>query len=57
MAAKAMSPVFVQWDPDRSLQMDRLDVRAVQIGLSGDAVRRYISDWIEDNRDVTSLAI
>jgi hypothetical protein len=34
------SPVRVQWDPDRSLHMQSLPHRAVQIGLTGDALRR-----------------
>lgn len=48
------SPVRVQWDPDRSLTGERLGRRAIQIGLSGDAVRRYCDEWIRSVTDVTA---
>ena len=54
--AKEQSPVRVQWDPERSIQLARLDSRSIQIGLSGPAVAKYIGDWIFHIRDVTSLA-
>ena len=41
-AGRDASPVRVQWDPDRSVTLDRLDRRAIQVGLSGEAVRRYV---------------
>ena len=53
---KRTSPVRVQWDPDRSLELERLDHRAIQIGLSGDAVRRYVDEWTCAIADVTPLA-
>jgi hypothetical protein len=49
-------PVRVQWDPERSLRLDPLEHRTIQIGLSGEAARRYVSQWIVQLRDVTSLA-
>jgi Domain of unknown function (DUF4291) len=49
-------PVRVQWDPERSLRLDPLEHRTIQIGLSGQAARRYVSEWIVQLRDVTSLA-
>jgi hypothetical protein len=48
--------VRVQWDPERSLQLERLDHRAIQVGLGGEAVGRYVDEWIEGISDVTSLA-
>ncbi|WP_328299807.1 DUF4291 domain-containing protein [Streptomyces sp. NBC_00435] len=50
------SPVRVQWDPERDLALNPLPHRAIQIGLSGTAVDRYVEDWIGDIRDVTPLA-
>ncbi|GAA4894153.1 DUF4291 domain-containing protein [Streptomyces coeruleoprunus] len=50
------SPVRVQWDPERDLRLNPLPHRAIQIGLSGTAVDRYVDDWITDIRDVTPLA-
>nr|BFF22512.1 hypothetical protein GCM10025732_04770 [Glycomyces mayteni] len=49
-------PVRVQWDPERDLHLNRLGHRSIQIGLSGDAVRRYTGEWITGIADVTPLA-
>lgn len=54
--AKAAAPVRVQWDPDRSLTGERLARRAIQVGLSGDAVRRYCDEWICSVNDITATA-
>jgi Domain of unknown function (DUF4291) len=54
-AVKARSPVRVQWDPDRSLTGERLPYRAIQIGLSGPAVHRYVTEWIRSIRDITPV--
>lgn len=51
------SPVRVQWDPERSVTLAPLDHRAIQIGLSGDAVARYLDDWIVEIVDVTPRAV
>ena len=50
------SPVRVQWDPERDVTLRELPWRAIQVGLSGEAVRRYTSEWILAIRDVTALA-
>ncbi|MGW5331289.1 DUF4291 domain-containing protein [Streptomyces bauhiniae] len=50
------SPVRVQWDPERDLRFNPLPHRSIQIGLSGNAVARYVGDWIVSVRDVTPLA-
>ena len=55
-AQKRSSPVRVQWDPERSLTLEPLPYRAIQIGLSGEAVTRYVEEWIRAIRDVTGLA-
>ncbi|MEV7199257.1 DUF4291 domain-containing protein [Streptomyces griseoluteus] len=54
--ALRVSPVRVQWDPERDLRFNPLSHRAIQIGLSGDAVARYVGDWIVSVKDVTPLA-
>lgn len=54
-AQKRASPVRVQWDPDRSLTLEPLPYRAIQIGLSGEAVTRYVEEWIRDITEVTYL--
>jgi hypothetical protein len=55
-ARKDGRPVRVQWDPERSLQLERLDHRAIQVGLGGEAVGRYVDEWITGLSDVTPLA-
>ncbi|WP_354641473.1 DUF4291 domain-containing protein [Kitasatospora camelliae] len=52
----AASPVRVQWDPERGTQLQPLPHRAVQIGLSREAVHRYVDEWILGLEDVTDLA-
>jgi hypothetical protein len=53
---KRASPVRIQWDPERSLHLEPLDHRAIQIGLSGEAARRYVHEWITEIVDVTGRA-
>ncbi|HUZ35097.1 MAG TPA: DUF4291 domain-containing protein [Streptosporangiaceae bacterium] len=53
---KQASPVRVQWDPDRSLTLAPISPRAIQVGLSGEAVSRYLSQWITSITDITPLA-
>ena len=53
---KDLSSVRVQWDPERDLLLRPLAYRAIQIGLSKDAVERYVSDWTRQITDVTDLA-
>ncbi|OEY99050.1 MULTISPECIES: DUF4291 domain-containing protein [Stenotrophomonas] len=55
-ALKKRSPVRVQWDPERDLHHRPLEHRAIQVGLSGEAVRLYAGDWIKRITDVTPLA-
>lgn len=53
----AASDVRVQWDPERDWQLGVVEgVRAIQIGLSGDAVRRYVEEWTVCIEDLTPLA-
>src|SRR5580704_6596566 len=40
--ARDVSLVRVQFDPERSLHLERLASRTIQIGLSGEAVDRYV---------------
>jgi Domain of unknown function (DUF4291) len=56
-ASRQASPVRVQWDPDRSLTGERLARRAIQIGLSGEAVCRYCEEWIRAITDITATVL
>ncbi|GHH41910.1 DUF4291 domain-containing protein [Streptomyces candidus] len=50
------APARVQWDPERDVRLQPLPYRSLQLGLSGEAVRRYADEWIVGVRDVTPLA-
>jgi hypothetical protein len=54
--AEARQPVRIQWDPDRSITLTPLSHRAIQIGLSGEAVRHYLDNWITTITNVTPFA-
>src|SRR5512142_345930 len=47
------SPLRVQWDPERSLRLGPLPYRSLQVGLSGEAVDRYVEQWTTAITDVT----
>jgi hypothetical protein len=47
------APVRVQWDPERDLHLRPLPHRAIQIGLGGESVDRYVDDWIISIDDIT----
>jgi len=49
--------VRIQWDPERGLHHEPLGHRSIQIGLTGQAVNRYVDDWIVSIGDATALMI
>ncbi|MET9677380.1 DUF4291 domain-containing protein [Streptomyces sp. NPDC006482] len=50
------APARVQWDPERDLRLRPLPYRSLQLGLSGEASRRYADEWTVSVTDVTALA-
>ncbi|WP_328860604.1 DUF4291 domain-containing protein [Streptomyces sp. NBC_00306] len=50
------SPARVQWDPERDLHLRPLPYRSLQLGLAGEASRRYADEWTLSITDVTPLA-
>lgn len=46
----------IQWDPERSLLLQPLPWRSIQIGLSGEAAAKYVREWITSITDITPLA-
>jgi Domain of unknown function (DUF4291) len=54
--ASLTAPVRVQWDPERDVHLRPLPYRSLQVGLSGEAVRRYCDEWLVGITDVTDLA-
>lgn len=53
---KKSKPVRVQWDPERDLILQPLAHRAIQIGLTNEAVPLYVNEWIQSITDTTDLA-
>ena len=50
-------PVRIQWDPERDWRLHLIEgVRAIQIGLSGEAVEHYVNQWTVRIEDVTPVA-
>jgi len=48
--------VRVQWDPERSFRIGRLDYRSIQIGIPAELVNTWINEWIVGIEDVTDKA-
>jgi len=55
-AQKSSSPVRIQWDPERDIQLRPLAYRSIQIGLGKEAAPLYVNEWIKNISDVTDLA-
>ena len=56
LKVKKATPVRVQWDPERDLQLEALEYRSIQIGLSKEGVALYVNEWIQNITEVTDLA-
>lgn len=54
---KKSSPVRIQWDPERDAELERLDYRSIQIGLSGEAAERYVNEWVDQITDITDSVV
>lgn len=48
------SDIRCQWDPERDIWGNHLDYRSIQLGLRGQAVIDYVSDWIVHIEDITN---
>lgn len=51
----ADSDVRLQWDPDHAPNGDKMDRRAVQLGLRGEALRQFACDWIVEIDDISDF--
>ncbi|MBR1528419.1 MAG: DUF4291 domain-containing protein [Oscillospiraceae bacterium] len=47
------SDIRVQWDPERDIHGNALEYRSIQIGIRGEAVKKFVSDWILKIQDIT----
>jgi hypothetical protein len=43
----------LQWDPDHDPYGTKLERRAIQLGLRGEVLRQFATDWIVDICDIT----
>lgn len=50
------SDVIHQWDPERDIIGRRLERQAIQIGIRGEVIRKYVSEFITGVEDVSTLA-
>ncbi|MEK4008416.1 DUF4291 domain-containing protein [Paenibacillus sp. FSL H3-0333] len=51
------SQVRCQWDLDRDIHGNKLPRRAIQLGLRGEMVHKYIHEWIIEINDITEFVI
>jgi hypothetical protein len=49
------APVYIQWDPERTLRGKSLSVRSIQVGLSRHVIEKYVNEWIIEIKDKTPL--
>jgi hypothetical protein len=54
-AAVMRSSVRLQWDPDHDPHGHPLTRRAIQLGLRGEALEQYASDWLLRIEDISPL--
>jgi hypothetical protein len=54
-SAVAESSVRLQWDPDHEPTGAPLVRRAIQLGLRGEALRRYATEWVVEIQDVSEF--
>ena len=56
-AAAGKSPdVKVQWDPERTVRLEKLEYRSIQIGIPAALSREWTEKWIVSIEDVTDRA-
>jgi hypothetical protein len=53
---KNISPVIIQWDPERDMFLNKLEYRSIQIGLTPVAAKLYVNDWIVKITDITATS-
>ncbi len=49
------SDVRLQWDPDHNPSGGKLERRAIQLGLQGEAARKYSQEWIVSIEDISEF--
>jgi hypothetical protein len=51
------SEVRVQWDPDHNPKGGKLERRALQLGLKGETLQQFATDWIVAIEDITPFVL
>ena len=51
--AVATSPVRLQWDPDHHPSGAKQERRAIQLGLEGTALQKYVEEWTISIEDIS----
>lgn len=49
------SSVRLQWDPDHNPNGEKLERRAIQIGIRGDLLKKFGTEWIISIEDITDF--
>ena len=49
------SQVRLQWDPDHNPVGEKLERRAIQLGLRGDVLKKYSQEWIVRIEDISEF--
>ncbi|RGB39499.1 hypothetical protein C1646_650608 [Rhizophagus diaphanus] len=49
------SEVRVQWDPDHNLLGEKIQRRAIQLGMKGDILKKYSDEYIISIEDITEF--
>jgi hypothetical protein len=55
-AAVSRSSVRLQWDPDHNPSGNRVERRAIQLGLRGKVLAQYAREWIVNIEDLSDFA-
>jgi hypothetical protein len=53
--AVEQSEIRLQWDPDHDPNGDKIERRAIQLGLRGDSIVAFARKWILDLQDISSF--
>jgi hypothetical protein len=53
---EGQATVRVQWDPERTMKLEKLPYRSIQIGVPAALIDKWIDEWIIAIEDVTKMA-
>ena len=47
--------IYIQWDPERDINGNKLEYRSIQIGISRFMIKEFNDEWIVEINDISSL--